>query len=105
MVDMRDFSWHIENLFEQEPDIQVIPLHDALEVEKKLKEKIPPELEPGDKEITTYALVNKEGHIHMTHSSNPDYFDHSMPYWWTNGYQIVKLTGTLKQLNIKENKK
>jgi hypothetical protein len=30
MTDIRDFSWHIENLFEQEPDIQVVTLHEAL---------------------------------------------------------------------------
>jgi len=101
MADMRDFSWHIENLFEQETDIQVIPLHDALEVEKKLKEKLPREFEPGDKEITTYALVNSEGHIHMTHSKDSDYFDLSLPGWWKHGYQIVKLTGILKPLDIK----
>lgn len=40
-MDIRDYSWHIENLYEQEPDIQVVTLHDALEMQKKLTSPAP----------------------------------------------------------------
>ena len=55
-----------------------------------------PEEGTQGKEVWTYALVDETGQIKNTHQK-PDYFDYGpMAGWHKWGWQIVKLTGSMK---------